>query len=68
MEDKVSKVTPIVYTDHFGVSGENAWNRDALVAHISVFGLLKLPILIIATISKWTDIFDNTIKMILAWW
>lgn len=64
---KVSKFTPIVYTDH-SVSGETAWNRDALVAHISVFGLVKLPILIIATVSEWAHIFDNTIKMILTRW
>lgn len=65
MEVKVSKVTPIVYTDQFSVSGETARNRDALGVRISVFGLLKLPILII---SEWADIFDYTIKMILAPW
>lgn len=67
MEVKVSKFTPIVYTDHSSVSGKTAWNRDALVARISVFGLVKLPILIIATVSEWAHIFDNTIKMILTW-
>lgn len=67
MKFKVTKDIPIVNTDDSSVSGETVWNREDLV-HISVFGLLKLPVLILVTTSEWAVIFHNAVKMILARW